>query len=254
MNISIAGTGNVASVLGKLFISRGHQIVQVAGRNLTGTKRFVEDLGAGEPVLYGSVLLPADLWVIAISDDALAGFGNHFQTGDVPVAHTAGSVSMNVLKTVSSNYGVLYPLQSLRKEIIQIPPVPFLIEANNVICLDRIRELATSLSDQVYEYEEEKRFRLHLAAVAGSNFMNHILTLTYDYCKSEMVDFAILFPLLKETLNRINYGDPSDFQTGPATRNDQSTIDKQKAMLKHHPALLRIYEQMTESIRQYYAR
>ena len=55
----------------------------------------------------------------------------HFNIHDKLVLHTAGSVSKDVLKNISYNYGVLYPLQSLRKESHEIPEIPFLVDGNN---------------------------------------------------------------------------------------------------------------------------
>jgi len=41
-------------------------------------------------------------------------------------------------------------------------------------------------------------------------------------------------------------------QTGPARRNDNSTIDNHLQMLEAYPSIKKIYALMTESIRDHY--
>jgi len=40
----------------------------------------------------------------------------------------------------------------------------------------------------------------------------------------------------------------NDAQTGPAARNDLSTIENQEALLRNHPELKKVYELITASI------
>jgi predicted short-subunit dehydrogenase-like oxidoreductase (DUF2520 family) len=67
----------------------------------------------------------ANLYVIAVSDEAVAEVASQLIVHNKLVVHTAGSVSKDVLKQASRNYGVLYPLQSLRKEMKDLPLTPY---------------------------------------------------------------------------------------------------------------------------------
>jgi hypothetical protein len=56
--------------------------------------------------------------------------------------------------------------------------------------------------------------------------------------------------LLEETAKRLSFDSPAAMQTGPAARNDESTIKKQREMLRDHPQLLSLYDVFTESIKK----
>ena len=64
----------------------------------------------------------ADIYVVAVGDAALNDLHESFFLGDKLIVHTAGAVSKDVLAKISVNYGVMYPLQSLRKGICRIAP------------------------------------------------------------------------------------------------------------------------------------
>jgi hypothetical protein len=94
------------------------------------------------------------------------------------------------------------------------------------------------------------RVKLHLAAVMVNNFTNHLYALMETYCREEGLDFHLLLPLIKETASRLDDVSPSKTQTGPAVRNDTTTIEKHLDLLQKYPQLKRMYELFTESIIQ----
>jgi predicted short-subunit dehydrogenase-like oxidoreductase (DUF2520 family) len=252
MKAVLIGSGNVSTVLGKLMLAKGHEILQVISRNEAHSARLAKELGATADTDLKKVNPKGDICVVAIADDALYTINEKLHVNNQLVVHTAGSVSKEVLHKTSSRYGVLYPLQSLRPETGHFPEIPFLVEGNDDEASRDIYSFAASLSDKVSIASDEQRLKLHLAAVASSNFINLLLTLTEAYCKKEEVDFKLLFPLLSETVNRIHDFSPSAVQTGPAIRNDQETIRKHLGMLSENPELQKIYRVMSESIRTYY--
>ena len=70
------------------------------------------------------------MYLIAIKDSALYELNKVFHAGNILVVHTAGSISKDILKDISHNYGVLYPLQSLRKEMDASAGIPLLVDGN----------------------------------------------------------------------------------------------------------------------------
>jgi hypothetical protein len=163
--------------------------------------------------------------------------------------HTAGAVSKDVLKDVSLQYGVLYPLQSLRKELAEKPTViPFLVEGNNELTTQTLLTFAQSISQNVSVITENDRFKLHVSAVVVNNFTNHLYALAAEYCKIGNVPFNLLYPLIETAANRLQHFPPNEMQTGPAIRKDISTLDKHLRLLTAHPKLKSIYLKMTDSI------
>ena len=110
--------------------------------------------------------------------------------------------------------------------------------------------LANSISPQhVAEAGDNARLKLHIAAVFVNNFTNHLYALAEDYCNKEGIDFKELFPLIEETALRVKEILPLKSQTGPAARNDQETIQKHIALLEFHPQMKKVYEFLTDSIK-----
>jgi predicted short-subunit dehydrogenase-like oxidoreductase (DUF2520 family) len=248
MNVVIIGSGNVATVLGRLITRNHHKVIQVTSRNAANAKILADELGCAYTDYNGQIDKSADLYIIAVSDMAIHECVQHYNIHDKIVVHTAGSVSKDVLKNTAYNYGVLYPLQSLRREMQEIPHMPFLIDGNNDTVMKAIYDFAITLSPHVQVMHDEDRLKLHAAAVIVSNFTNHLYAIAEDFCKSEHVDFNLLKPLILETAARIKDKSPSEVQTGPAVRKDIHTLDKHLRILTNHPKLRTTYMRLTDSI------
>jgi predicted short-subunit dehydrogenase-like oxidoreductase (DUF2520 family) len=245
MRVTLIGSGNIATVLGKKILESGHTIVQVQSRNIHHAQSLANELSA-EGV--NEIEDNADMFIVAVSDDALYNISSWLKPVKGFIVHTAGSVSIDVLKDMSANYGVLWPLQSVRKETSNVPVLPILIDANNPWNKMKLKGFAQSFADSVAEANDEERRKLHLAAVITNNFSNYIFTLVEKYCNDEGVDFRLLIPLLTETVSRMQEHSPADLQTGPAIRNDVITIDKHRELLRSYPGLLNVYDFFTERI------
>ena len=248
MKVVIIGSGNVATTLGRLIQKNNHNVIQVTSRNIEHAKLLADELQAAYSDYNGEIDKSADLFIFAVSDMALQECVHHYNIHDKLVMHTAGSVSKDVLKNVSYNYGVLYPLQSLRKEMLEAPEIPFLIDGNNEVVIKTIHDFAITLSPYVQVINDEDRLKLHAAAVIVSNFTNHLYAIAEDFCKSEHVNFDLLKPLIMETASRIKNQSPGAVQTGPAVRKDIITLDKHLRLLSSYPKLRTTYLRLTDSI------
>lgn len=248
MQIVIIGSGNVASVLGKLCRQNGHQVLQVISRNAQHAKMLAEELNCDHTDYSGQINKQAELYLVAVADTALFDMNKSFDLVNKLIIHTAGSVSKDVLKDISVNYGVVYPLQSLRKEMPYANDIPLLIDGNTEETMTVVEDFAKTISGNVSKANDDERLKLHVAAVVVSNFTNHLYALAEEFCKKEAVDFNLLTPLIKETAERIAHASPAAVQTGPAVRNDIFTIDKHLRVLSNHPSLKYLYVKLTDSI------
>lgn len=248
MKIVLIGAGNVATVLGRLITQKGHSVKQVISQNIENARVLAEELGASWADTSSPVDMESDLVIISISDSNLEFILSEVRDKRKPVVHTAGAVSKEVLKKYSDNYGVMYPVQSLRKEMAVIPSIPFLVDGSSEEMTEFVENFARSLSDDVKRTNDEQRIRLHLAAVIVSNFTNYMYSIAEEYCKNENVDFNILKPLIVETANRVMNNSPMLVQTGPAVRKDIQTMDKHLRLLAPYPKLRTTYLRITDSI------
>ena len=250
MKIVIIGTGNVAYALAEKISRSEHELMQIAGRNAMAAEKIAARVNAGFTGSIAHLERKADLYIVAISDGSLLMVGDWLKLDKKLVVHTAGSVSKEVLKNVSTNYGVLYPLQSLRQGKTVPHEVPFLVDGNTADDLALIKDFASSLSDRVEVADDLMRKKLHLAAVIVNNFTNHLYALAEKYCEKEHLSFDLLHPLILETADRLKLQSAKDSQTGPALRNDQVTIAEHEQLLEKYPEVKKIYELMTKSIKE----
>ena len=251
MEIIIIGTGNTATVLGRKLKAAGHTILQVYGRNAAAASELAYELESESTNYWSVVNREAEIYILAVSDIAIAELVKELRLPEKTIVHTAASVSKNILKNSTSHFGVFYPLQSLKKENRHSPEIPIIIDASDEMTLHILENLASTISTTVAEADDAQRLKLHLAAVFCNNFVNHIYALMEDYCKKENLDFNLLIPLIQETTLRLATISPSSSQTGPALRADQSTIDKHLTLLASHQHLKELYAMMTKSIQSY---
>lgn len=249
MEIVILGSGNVAAVLGRKFKAAGHHILQVVSRNAPAASQLAYEWDT-ESTNYSSIInRNADVYIVAVSDDAIDEVVADLQLPNKVIAHTAASVSKDILKKVSQHYGVFYPLQSLNKESAQLPEAPIFFDGSDEIAKKKLEALAISISPQHASLaNDDARLKLHVAAVLVNNFTNHLYALAESYCKKEGINFKELIPLIEETVSRLKNISPSASQTGPAIRHDEETIKRHLALLATHPEIKKIYEFLSASI------
>lgn len=248
----IIGTGNVAWHLGKALKAKNISILQIAGRTGNHAMKLAENLEAAFTLDVTKINVDADLYIIAVSDDAITDIAQKLCLKNQLIVHTAGSIPMSVFHGQFKNYGVIYPLQTFtRSREIQFHEVPVCIEANNPDNFEKLFRLAQLISRKVLSLNSEKRATLHLAAVFACNFVNHMYSVAEQILKKNDMDFSILHPLIIETAMKAVSMKPLDAQTGPAVRNNRNLMNKHLKMLEKDPALREIYLLLSENILKY---
>ena len=252
MKVVIIGSGNVATVLGGKIAAAGHTMLQVVARNEEAAARLGRQWGCGFATDWAFIDPDAEIYIVSLSDRAITEFGERVRLPGRLVLHTAGAVSGKVLKAVSDRCGVLYPLQSLRREIRPFPEFPLLIDAEDPADLPTIEAFARTLARQVQRANDELRLKLHVAAVVINNFSNYLYTLAADFCREEGLEFNLLMPLIRETAGRLEQYAPADVQTGPAVRGDAGTIATHLKILSNYKDLNELYRLFSVQIEAYY--
>jgi predicted short-subunit dehydrogenase-like oxidoreductase (DUF2520 family) len=248
MEVVLIGSGNVAWNLGRLLKKCGHEVVQIFSRNAATASELAYELDT-DSINYWSILnRSADIYIIAVRDDQLASVAAELRLDNQLVLHTSGAKPMDLLKDCSSRYGVLYPLQSLVRGSRILPPIPFLTEGNTPETAQAVYDFAGSLSSQVQAVTGDQRLHMHLAAVLVNNFTNHLYTKAQQWCTKHRLDFGQLLPLIEETGHRLHQATPGSLQTGPAIREDKTTLQAHLDLLQNDAALKELYEIMSQSI------
>lgn len=249
MTITILGSGNVATHLGEAFHKTGHQILQVYSRNKANANALASVLSAVAIDSLGEVTNQADLYLIAVPDQAIQGVAERLPSAiKGVVVHCSGATHSAILGHFP-HYGVLYPVQSLRKNIpTSLEKVPFGIEGNDLVSTDLLIQLMQPIALQSFLCSSEQRLALHIAAVFANNFSNVLFQIAFDVLQEQNLSFDLLKPIVLETAQNVQKKSPNEVQTGPAIRGDIETIKKHLQFLTKNPNWLKIYQQLTQEI------
>jgi len=252
--LAIIGAGNLATRLSIELHNQGIEILQVYSRSVTSALTLAKLIGCTYVTQPDMITSEADIYIVSVSDHAIGYLLCNVNFNHKLVVHTAGSISIDELKNYSSNYGVLYPLQTFSKyREVNFLNIPFCIEANNRENEQILVDLASIISNDVRLITSEQRKQLHLAAVFASNFVNHMYTLASDIIQKSEMSFDILIPLIEEVASKIKEISPLKAQTGPAVRNDKNIINEHLEMLEMESKLKDIYIILSESIYRYHS-
>lgn len=253
MKIVFVGAGNLASNLAKALHGHGNEIIQVFSRTMESARELAEKTDSTPVTDYDAIADDADLYIISVKDsvlkDVVGSVCNKKRKG--LFVHTAGSISVDVFAGHTERYGGFYPMQSFSKQReVDFNNIPFFIEAANADDCRMLKELASTLSDSVYDLSSVARKHLHLAAVFASNFANHCYELCDEILGKYDIPFEVMLPLIDEIARKVHSVKPREAQTGPAIRYDRNVMDMQKNLLADTPRIQRIYEIMSDSIHE----
>lgn len=245
IKVVIIGSGNVAQHLIKVMqIAANVNLVQVFARN----KESVLHLIAEDKITSDyNAIKEADVYIISVSDNAIAEVAVNLPFQNRLVVHTSGTSELSVLDA-KNRKGVFYPLQTFSKsKEIDFTSIPICLEAENGEDFKTLQSLSQNISEKVFAISSKQRKSLHVAAVFVCNFVNHMYTIGNQICEEHNVPFEVLQPLIMETAQKISTLKPEDAQTGPALRNDTKTINKHLEFLQESN-YQELYKLLTQSI------
>lgn len=221
IQVVIVGSGNVAFHLHRAFLkAHGVALVQLYGRTSASFSDFDQSVPKACTL---SELAQADLYIIAVSDDAIQGVFEQIRSLKGLIVHTSGSFNFES-KTDGNRTGVFYPLQTFSKtRELNFAGIPILVEAAHPEDLGFLRTIAKSIGALPENSTADARNAVHLAAVFANNFTNHLFFLASDICAKHGLNSKLLYPLIQETVAKLEILSPKDAQTGPARRGDRTT-------------------------------
>ena len=232
-SVEIIGGGNVA-----WHLSRWLHCNPVSSRTLEGLRK------------------DADIYIISVSDDAIATVAENMiqKIGidvlrDRLVVHTSGTSATDVLPSSLGKRGVLYPMQtfSAGKEL-DYSQIPLFVEAQDKNLLTILHSFARKMSPLVFDLDSAGRKHLHLAAVFACNYVTLLFSLASRQMQTIGLDFKLLEPLVRETVEKSFRIPPEEAQTGPARRHDISTISAHLNLLDGQEKEKQLYSTIAQMI------
>jgi len=243
------GAGNVATHISRHLHSAGHKIECIFSRSRESADSLAAEVGSMATSDPDKLPRKANFYIICVPDQAVAEVAARFQGWKGIWLHTAASVSVEVFYGITDEFGVLYPLQTLsRDRKIRKGQIPFLVEGSSSVVLEKIIDLALSISGRVEEAGFQSRLKVHLAAVFANNFSNHMVHIAQQILEAARCNPSMLGPLLEETFQKLKDLDAQGAQTGPAIRGDRETMNKHRELLKDHPEWEKLYTFISREI------
>jgi predicted short-subunit dehydrogenase-like oxidoreductase (DUF2520 family) len=253
MTYALIGTGNMAWFIASRMLGAGHTCVGVWGRNSAAAQSLCDEYYLPRITTLSQLNDGPDAIIMAVSDSAIAEVAKTLQFRHSTLIHTGGSVPMNVLDGRSLHTGVVWPVYSIRKASLPSHRgFSAIIEGNSRTAWETVRAVSKAICDGSYEASSEQRAQLHLAAVIGNNFVNHLLGIAADISAQQGTPISVLQPLIEQTINDLRTQHPTLTQTGPAKRGDTATMELHLNMLAAQPCWQELYRAVSASIMSQY--
>ncbi len=189
-----------------------------------------------------------DLYLFSLKDDCYDEVLSQIPFKLSFAAHTSGSLPQQILEKYSTQYGVVYPCQTLLKEYTEAIEVPICIEGSDEKAAEALFTLGKCISNNVQFMNGEQRATLHLAAIFACNFTNAMYRIAEEILEEKAIPFQTIVPLISHTANKITARSPKETQTGPAQRNDVAIIEKHLKLLQNRESESAIYDMLTHWI------
>jgi predicted short-subunit dehydrogenase-like oxidoreductase (DUF2520 family) len=258
LRVGIVGAGRVGAVVGAALSAAGHDVVAAAGLSAASAERAARLL-PGVPLLpTDEVVAAADLVVLAVPDDTLAGLVSGLaETGGWRAGqlafHTSGAHGLAVLQP-AEQAGVLplalHPAMTFTgapEDLERLFGAPFGVTSRP---LHRAvaETLVLEMGGEPFFVDEADRRLYHAALVTGANHLVTLVAEAADLLRAAGVDSPdrVLAPLLSAALdNALRRGDRG--LTGPVSRGDVGTVSTHlETLTERAPASVAAYVALAE--------
>lgn len=237
MDCILVGPGRAGLAISLRLQSAGHRIVGVLARDDGARDAAAARLGAA-PLSWTDPLPAADLMLLAVRDDAIAGVAAALApvAGAVDaVVHLSGVTPIGALEVFDAMIGSFHPLQTLPTPEVgaaRLAGAWVAITAREDFLADRLFEVATSLGMHGFELEDDAKAAYHAAAAAAANFPLAALAMSRRLLDEVGVPFEAVEPLVRAIVDNAFSMGPEAALTGPVARGDVGTVAAQIAAVR----------------------
>lgn len=229
--ICIIGNGNVAVHLCKAFEGKVAGLCKINSRTLD------------------NLPLDADIYILAVSDDAITEVASRLPLVSGVVAHTSGSTPITALDCIKGKTGVFYPFMTFSREAkIDYSKIGVFIEGRDSSVISLLREAATLFTDKIVEMDSSRRQKMHLASIFACNFANALWQVSAEMLEAENIPFDYVLPVIEAATDKLQTMKPMEAQTGPARRGDMKILSKHEDALSYNPRLQYLYHDLSKLI------
>lgn len=254
--VGVVSTGRVGAVLGAALVRAGHTVVAASGVSKESVQR-AEELLPGVPLLPpDEVVRSADLVLLALPDDALAGMvrglaaADALRSGQI-VVHTCGAHGVDVLGPAAEHGALpvaLHPVMTFTgraEDLERLTTCCFGVTAGDgdEAAWSVGEALVVEMGAEPVRVPAAARPLYHTALAHGANHLVTLVAEAADLLREAGVGDPnrMLGPLLSAALdNALRHGDRA--LTGPVARGDVGTVRAHlRVLAEHAPEMLPTY-------------
>jgi len=254
--LNLVGAGHVGRVLGRLFAASGAFALQdVLTRSPASAQAAVAFIGAGQACTDAAQLRPAQVWLLAVSDDQIEPVAAqlaqaHDLTGAV-VFHCSGakaSTALQVARAGGALVASVHPIRSFAdpQQVARDFAGTFCGVEGDAAALALLGPAFEAIGARLVPIDGAAKTVYHAAAVFASNYLTTVLDAALRAYQAagipEAVARELAQPLATETLANVFRLGPAAALSGPVARGDLATVARQEqALLDWDDATGRLY-------------
>jgi predicted short-subunit dehydrogenase-like oxidoreductase (DUF2520 family) len=241
--LNIVGAGHVGRALGRLFFTRDVFTIQdVRTRSGDSARAAVAFIGAGTPVDGDGSLRPAGVWMLAVSDDAIAGvaaaLAQSASMAGAVVFHCSGakaSGELDALRRAGAVVASVHPVRSFADPAAVAAAFDgtFCGVEGDAAALAVLLPAFEAIGARPVHIDPAAKTVYHAAAVFASNYLVTVMDAALRAYQAAGIpaDVAreLARPLATETLSNVLRLGPEAALSGPIARGDAATVARQHA-------------------------
>jgi predicted short-subunit dehydrogenase-like oxidoreductase (DUF2520 family) len=258
--LTLIGAGNLGSTLARLWFERGaFRIQDVACRSVDSAARAVAFIGAGRACVGMAALAPADVFLLAVPDDALADCAQQLarsgllRAGSI-VFHCSGSrcaSEMTAAIEAGATVASIHPVRSFAQpeEVVASFAGTYCGTEGDAAALSVLAPAFESIGAVLAPIEARHKMLYHAAAVFASNYLVTVLDVALQAYGAAGIPrttaLPMLAPLARNALENLLRLGPEAALSGPIARGDMDTVAKQyHALHEWDSATASLYRQL----------
>ncbi|WP_024303789.1 Rossmann-like and DUF2520 domain-containing protein [Pseudogulbenkiania sp. MAI-1] len=237
-SLSIIGAGRLGRTLGRLARDAGYTVVDVLCRDAVHARDAAGFIGAGRAVSQLTQLAPAELYLLAVPDAAIADTAHALaEVGVLPagalVFHASGAGEASLLAPLAEcgvRIGSLHPAFSFAepaRAVTGFGGTLCALEGEESVCSE-LERLAEALGGRPFRLAPGGKAAYHAALSMASNYLVTLNALALQVAAGAGIDAAVASQLvgglMRQTLDNTLALGPAAALTGPIVRGDAGTV------------------------------
>lgn len=255
--VSFIGCGAVGQVIGRLFREKGvFEIRDILNRSPESSRAAAAFIGAGRPVADLASMGPADLFIVAASDDSISGCahalaGSGLVRKGTVVCHLSGALSSEVLapaREAGALVASVHPVKSFADRALSASGFAGTwcgIEGDEA-AVAVLTDAFLAIGARTFGVDTRFKTIYHAGSVLVCNYLTSLLeagTLAYE--KGGLpreTALQVMEPLVRGTVDNIFRAGTERALTGPIARGDAAVVSRQVAALQEwNPDVAEVY-------------